>query len=269
MKKLFTIAIFAIMILSANQVLAQGSEEQAATDVINAYKNKDIALLKKYATGMMVYVINDSFFESDDAKPLVEIAEKWDGTIREIRYSKGDMMGKTILLASVYFSDNDNGNLNTVLLSSYENSEWKAFVYGISDIPRSEFEQGSKELSGAGSTEETKPAESPEETKSTKSDRSAFSIEMANGDIYEKPSTEKLKELLKSLNDDNFFLILNCKEGFLQTTTSEKGYIVQYSDDSGMFEAEDYFTFEMLVDIFVAYIDNDNTWKSKAKWGEM
>ena len=64
MKKLFTIAIFAIMILSANQVLAQGSEEQAATDVINAYKNKDIALLKKYATGMMVYVINDSFLKA-------------------------------------------------------------------------------------------------------------------------------------------------------------------------------------------------------------
>ncbi len=260
MKKLLSMAFIAIMMLSANQVLAQGNVEQAATDVINAYKNKDVVLLKKYATGMMVYVINDSFFESDDAKPLVEIAEKWDGTIREIRYSKGDMMGKTILLASVYFSDNDNGNLNTVLLSSYENSEWKAFVYGISDIPRSEFEQGSKELSGAGSTEETKSVES---------DRSAFSIEMANGDTYEKPSTEKLKELLKSLNDDNFFLILNCKEGFLQTTTSEKGYIVQYSDDNGMFEAEDYFTFEMLVDIFVAYIDNDNAWKSKAKWGEM
>ena len=260
MKKLFTIAIFAIIMLSANQVLAQGSEEQAATDIINAYKNKDVALLKEYATDMMMYVINESFFESDDAKPLVEIAEKWDGTIREIRYSKGDMMGKTILLASVYFSDNLNGNLNVVLLSSYENSEWKAFVYGISDIARSEFEQGSKEIPGEASTEETKPAESG---------HSEFSIEMANGDTYEKPTTEKLKELLKLLNDDNFFLILNSKDGFLQTTTSEQGYIVQYSDDSGMFEAEAYFTFEMLLDIFVTYIDEDNAWKSKAKWLEM
>jgi len=260
MKKILSMLFIAIMMLSAHQILAQVSEEQAATDIINAYKNKDVALLKKYATGIMVHVINESFFESDDAKPLVEIAEKWDGTIREIRYSKGDMMGKTISLASVYFSDNDNGNLNTVLLSSYENSEWKAFVYGISDIARSEFEQGSKEIPGDEVVEEAKPVSS---------DHSDFSIEMANGDTFEKPSTEKLKELLKSLNDDNFFLILNSKQGFLQTTTSEKGYIVQYSDDNGMFEAEAYFTFEMLVDIFAAYIDNDNAWKSKAKWLEM
>ncbi|MCK5171376.1 MAG: hypothetical protein KAQ75_15970, partial [Bacteroidales bacterium] len=121
-------------------------------------------------------------------------------------------------------------------------------------------EQGSKEIPEEASVEETKPV---------KSDHSGFSIEMASGDIYEKPTTEKLKELLKILNDDNFFLILNSKDGFLQTTTSEQGYIVQYSDDSGMFEAEAFFTFEMLVDIFVTYIEKDETWKSKAKWLEM
>ena len=88
---------------------------------------------------------------------------------------------------------------------------------------------------------------------------------MASGDKYENPSKEKLTELLKSLNDDNFFLILNSKSGFLQASTSEKGYIVQYSDDAGMFEAEAYFTFDMLADIFEAYIDSKE-WKEKAVW---
>ena len=260
MNKLFTLALILLAMMSFQQLKAQGSEEDAAKNIIKAYKNKDVDLLKKYATGIILYAINEDFFESGDAKPLVEIAEKWDGSIKEIRYSKGDMMGKTILMASVYFSDNPNGNLNVVMLSSYEKSEWKAFALGISDISKSEFEQGSKEIPEEASVEETKPV---------KSDHSGFSIEMASGDTYEKPTTEKLKELLKSLNDDNFFLILNSKNGFLQASTSEKGYIVQYSGDNGMFEAEAYFTFDMLIDIFEAYIDNNATWKSKAKWVEM
>ena len=64
------------------------------------------------------------------------------------------------------------------------------------------------------------------------------------------------------------FLILNRNESFLQTSISEKGYIVQYSDDGGMFEAEEYFSFEMLKDIFTSYIDKSD-WKVKAKWVEM
>ena len=251
MKKLFTIVTIVLMALFANQIMAQGNAENAATDVINACKNKDVKLFKKYMTGFMVYAVNDTFFESSDGKPLAEIAEKWDGSIKDIRYSKGDMMGKTVLLASVYFNDNPNGNIDVVILSSYENADWKAFAFGIADISKEEFEQGSKEI--------------PEETNEVIIDHSDFSIEMASGDKYENPSKEKLTELLKSLNDDNFFLILNSKSGFLQASTSEKGYIVQYSDDAGMFEAEAYFTFDMLADIFEAYIDSKE-WKEKAVW---
>ena len=260
MRIVFRLALFAIMLLPVHQVLAQVSVEQASTDIIEAYKTKDVDLLKKYATGVIMYVINEGFYESDDAMPLVEIAEKWDGKIKEIRYTQGDMMGKTILLASVYFSDNPNGNLNAVLLSSYEDSEWKAFALGIGDIPKEEFYKGSVEIP-------TK--DSAKESVSIKNDHSEFLIEMANGDSYESPSTEKLKELLGTLDDDNFFLTLNGKNGFLQTSTSEQGYIVQYGNDNGMFEAEAYFTVEMLTEIFVTYIDNDETWKDKSKWVEM
>lgn len=251
MKKLFSIVIIAFLAFNSNQVFAQGNAENVATDVINAYKNKDVKLLKKHLTGMMVYAVNDNFFESNDGKPLAEIADKWDGEIKEIRYSKGDIMGKTVLLASVYFSDNPNGNLNVVILSSYEKADWKAFAFGIVDITKEEFEQGSTKI--------------PEETEEIIIDNSDFSIEMASGDKFENPSIDKLKEQLKSLDDDNFFLILNSNTGFLQASTSEKGYIVQYSDDTGMFEAEAYFTFDMLTDIFEAYFDNKE-WKEKAVW---
>ena len=242
--------------LAFNNLFAQGEAEKAAKEILKAYKTKDVDLLKKYMAGIMVYAINDGFFEGNDGKPLVEIAEQCDGEIKEIRYSQGDIMGKKVLLASAYFSDNPNGNLNVVILSSYEKSDWKAFTYGIVDISKEEFEQGSKEITG----------ENKEEKKA--SDHSAYSIEMASGDIYENPTTEKMIELLKSLNDDNFYLILNSEEGFMQTSTSDQGYIVQYSHDDGMFEAEAYFTMEMLIDIFTAYIDNGN-WKDKANWISM
>lgn len=253
--------VFALILISES-IVAQGNPESVAKDVIKAYKTKDVDLLKKHMTGMMLYVINDGFFDSDDGKPLAEIASKWDGTIKEMRYSKGDVMGKEVLLASAYFSDNPNGNLNVVILSSFEKADWKAFAYGITDISREEFEEGSKELSGDKQVSE-EIVDKPE-----KDGHSGFSIEMANGETYENPSTEKLIESLKSLNDDNFFLTLNSKDGFLQTSTSEKGYIVQYSNHEGMFEAEAYFTIEMLLEIFKAYIDNGN-WKEKATWVEM
>ena len=259
MKNLFNILMVFALILISESIVAQGNPESVAKDVIKAYKTKDVDLLKKHMTGMMLYVINDGFFNSDDGKPLAEIASKWDGTIKEIRYSRGDIMGKDVLLASAYFSDNPNGNLNVVILSSFEKSDWKAFAYGITDISKAEFDEGSKEI----------PSVKKESVvKEEKAGHAGFSIDMASGETFENPSTEKLVELLKTLNDDNFFLTLNSKNGFMQTSTSEKGYIVQYSNNDGMFEAESYFTMDMLIDIFKAYIEAGN-WKEKATWVEM
>jgi hypothetical protein len=257
MKNIIAIVICACIVTFTYQLTAQENTEQAAKEILQAYKTKDVALLKKYATGIMIHVINDGFFESKDGKPLVEIANNWDGNIKEIRYTKGDFMGKTVLLANAYFSDNSDGSLNVVMLTSSDESEWKAFTLGIGDISKSEFEQCSEEI----------PSDDVNTT--DVKDYDEFSIEMANGDIFKAPNPEKLNEFLKSLNDDNFFLILNYNDIFLQASTSEKGYIVQYSDDSGMFEAEAYFTFEMLTDIFQLYIDKNTTWKEKAKWQVM
>ncbi|MFO7829975.1 MAG: hypothetical protein R6V23_15230, partial [Bacteroidales bacterium] len=223
MKKFIYLQLVFVFLISINQGFAQGDAETIAKEVIKAYKNKDADLLKKHASGMMMYVINDGFFDSDDGKPLVEIAQQWDGEIKEIRYEKGDVMGNEVLLASAYFSDNPNGNLNVVILSSLDKADWKAFALGISDISRDEFEQGATSIEATSAKD---APEEPEAKSSTK--RAGFSIEMANGDIFESPTDEQIKTSLKSLDDDNFFMILNGKDGFIQTSTSEKGFIVQF-----------------------------------------
>ncbi|MGM0504384.1 MAG: hypothetical protein ACQESQ_07165 [Bacteroidota bacterium] len=265
MRKLIYLPLLLVFFISINLTFAQGDAESIAEEVIKAYQNQDADLLKKHASGMMVNVITDSFFESNEAKPLVKIAKQWDGKMKEIRYSKGDVMGKDVLMALAYFSDNPNGNLNVVILSSFDNSAWKAFALGIDNVSREEFNQGTTSI-GAASAEKTAVENSAKAKKAA--NRADYSIEMANGNIFESPSDKKIKEALKSLNDDNFFMILNGKDGFIQTSTSEQGFIVQYSDEGGMFEAEEYFSLDKLEDIFIAYI-NQQDWKEMATWIEM
>lgn len=263
MKKRLIAVFVGVFMLSTYILHAQGDAKAIAKEVIKAYKTEDVDLLKKHVTGMMLYVINDEFFTSDDAKPLVEIAKKWDGNIKDIRYSQGDIMGKEVLLASVYFSDNPNGNLNVVTLSSFEKSDWKAFAFGIDEISKEEFEQGSEEIPGKGKNEKE------EKVEKVSAERSEFSIEMANGETFASPDNDQLIKGLKSLDDENFYLILNSDGGFLQTTTSDKGYIVQYSNGEQMYEAEEYFKIEKVIEIFKAYIEKGN-WKEKGgKWLEM
>ena len=250
MKKLTVLLFVLSFVFSTTALQAQQNVEKTTEEIVTAYQLKDAELLKKYVAGFFAMAINDNFFESDDGAPLVNIAEKWDGRIKEVRYTRGDVMGKQVILANAYISDNPNGNLNVVTLTSYEGKEWKAFALGISDIAQAEFEKGSTIFL------------KEDVTQPNVKDYSEFSIEMANGEIFESPTTEKLLELLETLNDENFFLILNSDDGFLQTSTSELGYIVQYSDQSGIYEAEEYFTLDNVIEIFGAYID-------KLEWKEM
>jgi len=256
MRKLVVLLVVLSLVFLANPLMAQQDVEKVTKEIVKAYQSEDAALLKKYVAGFFAMAINDNFFESDDGAPLVEIANKWDGKIKEIRYVKGDVMGQKVILAKAWISDNPNGNLNVVTLTSNEGNQWKAFALGINDFSRAEFEEGSTTALDEVASVDVK-------------DHSGFSIEMANGEIIENPTTEKLEESLKTLNDENFYLILNRDNGFLQTSTSDQGYIIQYSDQSGMYEAEEYFNHDRMIEIFVAYID-DLDWKELAnKWIKM
>lgn len=258
MRKFVTLLIVLFCFSLFQTAFAQGDAERVAKEVLKAYKEKNLDLLKKYLTGIVVCAVNDGFFDSDDGAPLVEMANSWDGEIREIRYSSGDLMGREISIANVYFGDNPNGNLNVVILSSMEGSDWKAFAFGVTDMSEEEFNEGSLTLNEE--VEEVEEVEADAEV-----GMEEFSVEMASGEEYVKPTVDKLKASLKSLDDDNFFLILSSNDGFIQTSTSEKGFIVQHNHGKGMFEAEAYFTFDELVEIFTAYLKKGD-WKSKAKW---
>ncbi|MFP4557818.1 MAG: hypothetical protein ACLFNU_13195 [Bacteroidales bacterium] len=254
----------ALLVAFGFMVAAQGNPESYARDVIKAYKNKDLSLLEKHATAVLKYALNDAYFESSDAKPLVKIAKTWDGDIKEIRYNRVNMMGTSALLAFAYFGDNANGNLNVATLTSLNGSEWKAFSLGLSDISRDEFLEGSLEVPDDKPRDKTKTSKPKMEEAAYK----GFSVEMANGEDYDNPTLEKLKKSLKTLDEENFFLTLSGKDGFIQTSVSEKGYIVQYSEGSSMFEAESYFILDKVIEIFEMYLKGED-WKSVDNWVSM
>jgi len=258
MKKVIFVSLFFMLYSFNMQMHAQGDPEPYAREVIEAYKNKDLSLLQKHATAALYHALNEGFFESSEAKSLVEIAKTWDGSIKEIRYDDMEMMGQSVLVAMVYFGDNPNGNLNVVTLSHLQDMEWKAFGMGIMDVSEEEYLALSTEIP------EHKPKDEPEKAEvqvdELDVEYEGFTVEMAIGETYDNPSIKKLKASLESIDDDNFFLSLSSKDGFIQTTIAGEGFIVQYNDGDGLFEAESYFDIEEVQRIFVSFLKDDD-WK--------
>jgi hypothetical protein len=253
MKKVLTIMAVVFILLPFQQVGAQGNDEHTARDIIKAYKTKNADLLKKYATAMLLPSISESFFEDKKIQPLVEQAQKWDGKIRGIRHSSMNFMGKKISNATVYFSDGDKpGEINVVVLTSMNKSPWKAFAMGITTIEKKEFDEMGKSKKAAKSSEDT-PGKN-------------FSIEMANGDKIKSPSINKLEKGIKSLNDDNFYLILSHKDDYIQAAYSAKGHSVEYQDKTGHYEASKLLSQEEVIALFTVYLTKDANWKNGFKW---
>lgn len=243
-----------IILISYQSIVAQGNVEQIAKEIITAYKTSDADLLKKHASGILLPAINENFYADKQAKKLVALANEWNGKIIEIRYGTEKMMGKTINLVMVYFKNcKDTDQLCVVLLSSIDKSEWKAVGFGISKIEKAELEEYSLELQ----SEENIPA---------KIDHSEFTIEMATGKIVKDPSTEKLQELLKTLDDDNFFITLSCNDGFLQAAYSDDGFSAEYSGPDGYFGATELLSQKEMTKLFIAYIDKVKDWKEDVIW---
>jgi len=204
----------------------------------------------------------DGYFQTNDAKPLVAMAKDWNGKINEIRYQRISIIETSPLLAFAHFGDLPNGMVKVATLTSLNEAPWKAFTPGIAYMDKEEFLSWSKVIPSEKESKR-KPTAKGLDTPSK-----VFSVEVANGETFSNPSLNRLKASLKTLDDDNFFLILNSSKGFLQTTLSEQGFIVQHNHGDGMFEAESYFTFEMLIDILEKYLNNDD-WKGVDSWVSM
>jgi len=243
-----------VVLLSYQMIMAEEAIEQIAKDIINAYKVSDVDLLKRHASGILLPAINDNFFQDKQAKEIAVMTNDWDGTIKEIRYSSANIMNKTIISAIIYFNKcTDKEQICVVMLSSLDNSDWKALGMGITTMEKEEFEKNSLDLQSVKTV--IKPV-----------DHKGYTIEMASGEIVKDPSTAKLQELLTTLDDDNFFITLSDNEGFLQAAYSEDGFSVEYRGKDGYFGATELLSQEETSELFVNYIDGVNNWQDSVNW---
>ena len=122
---------------------AFGQVENVAKEVLEAYKTKNVELLKTHASGMMKMAISDSYFEDEGLQQDIAAAENWDGEFREIRYNSDNMMGNMVYLAALHFADvveNEN-DIYTVVLSSLDKENWVMFGSGIVAESKKEFKK--------------------------------------------------------------------------------------------------------------------------------
>ena len=92
---------------------------------------------------------------------------------------------------------------------------------------------------------------------------------MANGKKIKAVTEKTLKEGISILDDDNFFLILNAEEDFIQVSYSNKGYDIQYKENGKQYIARDYISKEQAIEAFINYYYGKDDWRQLTAWDEM
>ena len=259
-----------IVILSAflliSAITAFSQVENVAKEVLIAYKNKDVELLKKNASGVLKLVISKSYFEEKSIQEDAKAIDGWDGTIKEVRYEIENMLGRKTVLATAYYADAGPDRIHAVLLSSLDNGKNWVFVgSGLGSLKKEEFEQLSKTIPVDGAKKESKVDRAKKESKTATN----FSAELANGDTFDKISEAKMVECINSLDDDNFFITLSNKENFIQAAFSDGDFVVEYKENGQQFAAEKVLTKEETIQLFKDYYQGKDNWKKEIVWEKM
>ena len=261
MKKVTLIwAVVALMMATGLRAQDDNANvSKVAKQVIKAYQTRDVELLKENASGMLKMVLNstgDSYFKDQEMKDLLNAVDNWDGKIRGIVYETESIMGKTMKMATVYFADGKkNGEIWEVVLMNNGDDNWLAFSEGIIAGSKKEFDEIAKKT---GQPEQNSGASSKD-----------ISVELANGNKINHASLEKTLEHFNKLNDDNFFIILNNQNNFMQASYSDKGYTVEYKENGTQYEAKDLLSKEKTIELIKDYFTTDGKWKTAVEWEKM
>lgn len=162
MKKITAILIFAFALLSCGgSATDKGKEkvkdfkvqvkdnyapgEEAALQVLLAYKTKNVDLLKEYASGIMSMALDEDAMERPDFEKELN---GWKGDIKEVRYDSDEITFQKYYYAYAhYYTDKDAPDkVYIVGLQSTDKNKWVITVNPLRSIAKSKFEEKSKQL---------------------------------------------------------------------------------------------------------------------------
>jgi hypothetical protein len=255
MKKIIILTILTLLIALNAQV------EKIAKEVLKAYKDQDVELLKKNASGIMKPSIQEGYFDDEAVRKDLKTLDGWDGKIKEIRYDSDNIMGNFVVVAAAYYSDSSEEEINTVMLSTMDGKNWVFLGGGLETVPKVDFMKLSTTVPEA-------PEKGAKETKTEKSSKSKvkMNIELASGDQFKSVNEAKLVESFNSMDDDNFYMILSNGEDFVQAAYSDGKFIVEYSVDGVQYEAKEILSKETALNVFKKYLLGGTDWREGVEW---
>ncbi len=91
-------------------------------------------------------------------------------------------------------------------------------------------------------------------------------LEDSNGKIVVPQSAAEVDQMLDRLGRDLDHCILSEGEEFIQAAGSASGMLVQYGDSTGLYEAAETLPSETVKELFAAFFQKDDSWRTRVSY---
>ncbi|MFC1582806.1 hypothetical protein ACFL4W_04635 [Planctomycetota bacterium] len=119
--------------------------EKEAGQVLAAYITKDLALLKKYASGMLKNTLDEKAMERPNDRERIE---SWDGEIKAMRYGRDEINFETVYYAYACYKGDPatDEKVYTVTLKSKDRTTWAISINPLGSMKSADFNGKSNAL---------------------------------------------------------------------------------------------------------------------------
>jgi hypothetical protein len=116
--------------------------EEAAQQVLLAYKTKDVELLKQYASWAMSMALDEDAMDRPDFEKQLK---SWNGAINEVRYASDDINFQHIYYAYAHYCDDkeDSDKIYVVVIQSTDKEKWVITMNPLRKMTKATFAEKS------------------------------------------------------------------------------------------------------------------------------